>query len=135
MDQYITYQQRLISTQSELHGLLKIQNKMIIRSPIDGLVKDLFNLSTGMWVNNKNELFGIVQYDTGQVKGFIKEEQIDRFKSNNSAVFIPNDGSHKKIKLISQSLDLTSVETLPYLSLSSLYQGPIAVREIGRAHV
>ena len=128
MDQYITYQQRLISTQSELHGLLKIQNKMIIRSPIDGLVKDLFNLSTGMWVNNKNELFGIVQYDTGQVKGFIKEEQIDRFKSNNSAVFIPNDGSHKKIKLISQSLDLTSVETLPYLSLSSLYQGPIAVR-------
>ena len=128
MDQYITNQQRLVSIQSELHGLLKIQSKMTIKSPINGSVKDLDNLSVGMWVSNKNELLGIVQYDKGLVKGFIKEEQIDRFKSNNTAVFIPNDGSHKKINLISKSLDFSAVETLPYLSLSSLYKGPIAVR-------
>ncbi len=128
LDQYITYQQRLVSIQSELHGLLKIENKMIIRSPINGSIKDLENLSIGMWVSNKNELFGIVQYNTGSVKGFIKEEQLDRFKSNNTAVFIPNDGAHKKINLISKSLDFSAVNNLPYLSLSSLYKGPIAVR-------
>ena len=128
MDQYITYQQRLVSVQSELHGLLKIQNKMIIRAPFSGSIKDLDNLSNGMWVSNKNELFGIVHYGTGQVKGFVKEEQIDRFKSNNTAVFIPNDGVHKKINLISRSLDFSSVGILPYLSLSSTHKGPIAVR-------
>ena len=128
MDQYITYQQRLVSVQSELHGLLKIQNKMTIRAPFSGSIKDLDNLSNGMWVSNKNELFGIVHYGTGQVKGFVKEEQIDRFKSNNTAVFIPNDGVHKKINLISRSLDFSSVGILPYLSLSSTHKGPIAVR-------
>ena len=128
MDQYITYQQRLVSVQSELHGLLKTQNKMIIRAPFSGSIKDLDNLSNGMWVSNKNELFGIVHYGTGQVKGFVKEEQIDRFKSNNTAVFIPNDGVHKKINLISRSLDFSSVGILPYLSLSSTHKGPIAVR-------
>ena len=128
MDQYITYQQRLVSVQSELHGLLKIENKMIIRAPFSGSIKDLDNLSNGMWVSNKNELFGIVHYGTGQVKGFVKEEQIDRFKSNNTAVFIPNDGVHKKINLISRSLDFSSVGILPYLSLSSTHKGPIAVR-------
>ena len=128
MDQYITYQQRLVSVQSELHGLLKIQNKMIIRAPFSGSIKDLDNLSNGMWVSNKNELFGIVHYGTGQVTGFVKEEQIDRFKSNNTAVFIPNDGVHKKINLISRSLDFSSVGILPYLSLSSTHKGPIAVR-------
>jgi putative peptide zinc metalloprotease protein len=128
MDQYITYQQRLISAKSELSGLLKIQNKMILKAPIDGSIKDLENLSNDIWVNNKNELFGIVKHGTGQVKGFIKENQIDRFKLNNTAVFIPNDGMHKKINLISKSLDYSAIGALPYLSLSSTYNGPIAVR-------
>ena len=58
-----------------------------------------------MWVSNTNQLLGIVHYGTGQVKGLIKEDQIDRFKENMPAVFIPNDGEHKKIGLISKSLD------------------------------
>ena len=128
MDQYITLQQRLITVNSELSGLLKIQDKMILKSPINGSIKDLDNLSNGIWVNNKNELFGIVKYGTGQVKGFIKENQIDRFKLNNAAVFIPSDGTHEKINLISKSLDYSAVNALPYLSLSSTYNGPIAVR-------
>ena len=128
MDQYITNQQKLVSVQSELHGLLKIQNKMTIKAPFDGSIKDLDNLSNGMWVSNTSELFSLVQFGTGQVKGFVKEEQIDRFKSNNTAIFIPNDGLHKRINLISKSLDFTSVGTLPYLSLSSAHKGPIAVR-------
>ena len=128
MDQYITLQQRLISVNSELSGLLKIQDKMILKSPINGSIKDLDNLSNGIWVNSRNELFGIVKYGTGQVKGFVKENQIDRFKLNNAAVFIPSDGTHEKINLISKSLDYSAVNALPYLSLSSTYNGPIAVR-------
>ena len=43
-------------------------------------------------------------------------------------VFIPNDGEHKKIHLISSTLDLSAVQNLPYISLSSLHNGPIAIR-------
>ncbi len=128
MDQYITLQQRLIALQSELRGLTIIKNKLIIRSPIKGKVKDFSELNINMWVSNTNQLLGIVHYGTGQVKGLIKEDQIDRFKENMPAVFIPNDGEHKKIRLISKSLDLSAVQNLPYISLSSIHNGPIAIR-------
>ena len=128
MDQYITLQQRLISLQSELNGLTIIKNKLIIKSPINGKIKDFSELNVDMWVSNTNQLLGIVHYGTGQVKGLVKEDQIDRFKENMPAVFIPNDGEHKKIPLISKSIDLSAVRNLPYISLSSIHNGPIAIR-------
>ncbi len=128
MDQYITLQQRLIALQSELRGLTIIKNKLIIKSPINGKIKDFSELNVDMWVSNTNQLLGIVHYGTGHVKGLIKEDQIDRFKKNMPAVFIPNDGEHKKIRLISTSIDLSAVQNLPYISLSSIHNGPIAIR-------
>ena len=128
MDQYITLQQRLIALQSELSGLTNIKSKLVLKSPIKGKIKDFSNLNKEIWVSNTDQLLGIVYYGTGQVKGLIKEEQIDRFQENVPAVFIPNDGEHKKIRLISKSLDLSAVQNLPYISLSSLHKGPIAIR-------
>lgn len=128
MDQYLTLQQRLIALQTELSGLTKVQNKLLIKAPIKGKIKDFYNLSEDMWVSNLDQLLGIVHFGTGKVKGFIKEEQIDRFLEENPAVFIPNDGIHDKVYLVSKSLDLSAVNNLPYISLSSIHNGPVAIR-------
>ena len=128
MDEYLTYNQRLIALQSELSGLTNTKEKLIIKAPNKGKVKDLVSLSNEMWVSNLDQLLGIVHYGTGNVKAFIREEQIDRFQENTPAVFIPNDGDHKKIHLISNKLDLSSVNNLPYVALASIHNGPIAIR-------
>jgi len=128
MDEYLTYNQRLIALQSELSGLTKTKEKLVIKAPNKGKVKDLVSLSNEMWVSNLDQLLGIVHYGTGNVKAFIREEHIDRFQENTPAVFIPNDGDHKKIHLISNKLDLSSVNNLPYIALSSIHSGPIAIR-------
>lgn len=128
MDEYLTYNQRLIALQSELFGLTNTKEKLIIKAPNKGKVKDLISLSSEMWVSNLDQLLGIVHYGTGSVKAFIREEQIDRFQENTPAVFIPNDGDHKKIHLISNKLDLSSVNNLPYIALASIHNGPIAIR-------
>ena len=128
MDEYLTYNQRLIALQSELSGLTQTKEKLIIKAPNKGKVKDLVSLSSEMWVSNLDQLLGIVHYGTGNVKAFIREEQIDRFQENTPAVFIPNDGDHKKIHLISNKLDLSSVNNLPYIALASIHSGPIAIR-------
>ena len=128
MDEYLTYNQRLIALQSELSGLTNTKEKLIIKAPNKGKVKDLVSLSSEMWVSNLDQLLGIVHYGTGSVKAFIREEQIDRFQENTPAVFIPNDGDHKKIHLISNKLDLSSVNNLPYIALASIHNGPIAIR-------
>ena len=128
MDQYLTLQQRLIALQDELSGLSRVQNKLVIKAPIKGQIKDFYNLSEDMWVGNLDQLLGIVHYGTGKVRGFIKEEQIDRFLEKNPAVFIPNDGVHDKVYLVSKSLDLSAINNLPYISLSSIHNGPVAIR-------
>jgi len=128
MDEYLTYNQRLIALQSELSGLTKTKEKLVIKAPNKGKVKDLVSLSNEMWDSNLDQLLGIVHYGTGNVKAFIREEHIDRFQENTPAVFIPNDGDHKKIHLISSKLDLSSVNNLPYIALSSIHSGPIAIR-------
>ena len=128
MDQFLTLQQSLIALQSELTGLSRVKNKLILKAPIKGKIKDFYNLSEGMWVSNFDQLLGIVHYGTGKVKGFIKEEQIERFLLENPAVFIPNDGIHDKVYLVSKSLDLSAISNLPYISLSSVHDGPVAIR-------
>jgi len=128
MDQFLTLQQSLIALQSELTGLSRVKNKLILKAPIKGKIKDFNNLSEGMWVSNFDQLLGIVHYGTGKVKGFIKEEQIERFLKKNPAVFIPNDGIHDKVYLVSESLDLSAISNLPYISLSSVHDGPVAIR-------
>ena len=128
MDQFLTLQQSLIALQSELTGLSRVKNKLILKAPIKGKIKDFYNLSEGMWVSNFDQLLGIVHYGTGKVKGFIKEEQIERFLKKNPAVFIPNDGIHDKVYLVSGSLDLSAISNLPYISLSSVHDGPVAIR-------
>ena len=87
MDQYLTLQQRLIALQAELSGLTRVQNKLVIKAPIKGQIKDFYNLSEDMWVGNLDQLLGIVHYGTGKVRGFIKEEQIDRFLDKSSCLY------------------------------------------------
>ena len=128
MDQYLTLQQSLIALQTELVGLSRVQKKLVVKAPIKGKIKDFYSLSEDMWVSNFDQLLGIVHYGTGKVKGFIKEEQIDRFLEENPAVFIPNDGVHDKVYLVSKSLDLSAINNLPYISLSSIHNGPVAIR-------
>ena len=128
MDQYLTYQQRLIALESELSGTILTKEKFLIKSPINGKIKYFSNLSEEMWVANTDKLLSIVSYGSGRVVGLIKEDQIKRFQENLPAVFIPNDGVHDKIELISKNIDIAAVRNLPYRSLASIHNGPIAVR-------
>ena len=67
--------------------------------------------------------------EQGQVKGLIKEEQIDRFQENVPAVFIPNDGEHQKIHLLSKYIRFIcgTKSSLHFFKLTS-HNGPIAIR-------
>ena len=56
MDQFLTLQQSLIALQTELTGLSRVKNKLIIKAPIKGKIKDFYNLSEGMWVSNFDQL-------------------------------------------------------------------------------
>ena len=128
LDQYMVFQQTLIALLSELKGLNKIKTSLTIKAPIKGRIKNFYDLSIGHWISSTDELMGIVNYGSGQVIGFISENSIDRFKLNKDATFIPFDGLHDIVQLTSISIDKSATQNLSYLTLSSNYGGPIAVR-------
>jgi len=80
MDEYLTYNQRLIALQSELSGLTNTKEKLIIKAPNKGKVKDLISLSSEMWVSNLDQLLGIVHYGTGSVKALLEKSKLIAFK-------------------------------------------------------
>jgi len=130
LDKYLTLSQQLVSLQTKLLGLKTSQSKLVLRSPIAGQVKDFEQLSVKQWVNHATPLMMIVNYDQGRVRGLINDSQIKRFQTNVSAKFIPNDGQHDSVKLMSKHIDLSAVQTLPYLALSSNHGGPIGIRNL-----
>jgi len=130
LDKYLTLSQQLVSLQTELLGLKTSQSKLVLRSPIAGQIKDFEQLSVKQWVNHTTPLMMIVNYDQGRVRGLINDSQIKRFQTNVSAKFIPNDGQHDSVKLMSKHIDLSAVQTLPYLALSSNHGGPIGIRNL-----
>ena len=121
-------QQQLIFLQNELDGLSKTKSKLLLKSPVNGKIKDFSNLSINQWVSNLDPLGGVSKYGPGSVVGYLKEGELDRFKINEYAVFIPFNGEHSRIKLVSKNLDRSAISILPYLSLSSQFDGPIATR-------
>jgi len=130
LDKYLTLSQQLVSLQTQLLGLKTSQSKLVLRSPIAGQIKDFEQLSVKQWVNHTTPLMMIVNYDQGRVRGLINDSQIKRFQTNVSAKFIPNDGQHDSVKLMSKHIDLSAVQTLPYLALSSNHGGPIGIRNL-----
>lgn len=130
VDKYLTTSQAISSLEKNLISLKSLKSKLSIAAPISGKVKELENLSINQWINNKNPLMLIVDYNQGQVRGLVNDNQVKRFKIERPAKFIPNDGQHDSIQLISKQLDLSAVQTLPYLALSSNYGGPVAVRNV-----
>ena len=130
LDKYLTLSQQLVSLQTQLLGLKTSQSKLVLRSPIAGQIKDFEQLSVKQWVNHTTPLMMIVNYDQGRVRGLINDSQIKRFQTNVSAKFIPNDGQHDSVKLMSKHVDLSAVQTLPYLALSSNHGGPIGIRNL-----
>ena len=130
VDQYLTTSQAISSLEKNLLSLKSLKSKLSITAPISGKIKEFENLSINQWVNNNNPLMLVVNYDQGQVRGLLDDNQVKRFKIEKPAKFIPVDGQHESISLVSKQVDLSAIQNLPYLALSSNHGGPIAVRNI-----
>ena len=52
LNEYMILQQQLIFLQNELDGLSKTKSKLLLKSPVNGKIKDFSNLSINQWVSN-----------------------------------------------------------------------------------
>ena len=87
---------------------------------MSGVIKDLKYLNNGQWVNIKEKLFSIVQFNDTKVVAFISENDLDKLEGNTSGYFVPKNNEFDEAEVVLVSQNNTSTEELPYLSLVSL---------------
>jgi putative peptide zinc metalloprotease protein len=121
-------QQRLAEAVAEYRGLAAQRERLQIRTPQAGVVRDLQrDLSADRWLHPAEPLARIVEPGL-RLRGYLAEENLWRVETGSVGRFIPDDPARPAMSVRLDEVDATGVAYLELEALSSDNSGPIAVR-------
>ncbi len=110
----------------KLHALQKQKERLIIKAPFDGIIRDLRpEIHKGRWVSSHELLFTIIGKEKKTLTAYIGENQLARIEIGNKAKFYPKSSLFSQNNFIVESIDPTNAATLLWPELSSIYGGNI----------
>ncbi|WP_177410212.1 biotin/lipoyl-binding protein [Pseudomonas sp. LFM046] len=121
-------EQRLAEAVAEYRGLAAQRERLQLRAPQAGVVRDLLpDLTVGRWLSPQEALARVVE--PGQrLRGYLAEESLWRVQPGAEGRFIADDPARPAIAVRLDEVDATGVASLELEALSSDHHGPIAVR-------
>ncbi|WIX34412.1 biotin/lipoyl-binding protein [Salinicola sp. JS01] len=121
-------EQRLAEAVAEYRGLAAQRERLQLRAPQAGVVRDLQrDLSLGRWLHPADSLARIVEPGL-RLRGYLAEENLWRIEAGDSGRFIADDPMRPAIPVRLDDVDATGAAYLEQEALSSDHGGPIAVR-------
>ncbi|WP_207233556.1 HlyD family efflux transporter periplasmic adaptor subunit [Salinicola tamaricis] len=127
-------EQRLAEAVAEYRGLAAQRERLQLRAPQAGVVRDLQrDLSVGRWLHPAESLARIVGPGL-RLRGYLAEENLWRVEAGNSGRFIADDPMRPAMPVRLDDVDATGVAYLEQEALSSDHGGPIAVRRDAQQH-
>ncbi len=123
-------ERELAAEQSAAGGARKRQNRLVLRSPSDGVVVDLgSDMHVGRWLNGAEEITRIVTPGRNDIRAFVAEDDFWRLMPGAKAKFVPDDLSFasRQAKLVERST--AALQFLDEALLASTSGGPVAVTE------
>ncbi|BCS46212.1 peptidase M50 [Pseudomonas amygdali pv. tabaci str. ATCC 11528] len=121
-------EQRLAEAVAEYRGLAARRERLLLRAPKAGQVRDLLpQLSEGRWVSTRDPLLRIVEEGT-RIRGYVAENALWRIAPGDRGRFIADDPMRESLLVELQEVDANGVAWLDQEALSSDHHGPIAVR-------
>jgi putative peptide zinc metalloprotease protein len=121
-------EQQLAEALAEYRGLAAQRERLQLRAPQAGVVRDLLpDLEVGRWLNPAETLVRIVE--PGQrLRGYLAEESLWRVQVGAQGRFIADDPARPALSVCVEEVDATGVPFLELEALSSDHHGPIAIR-------
>jgi len=121
-------EQRLAEAVAEYRGLAAQRERLQIRAPQAGVVRDLLpDLTVGRWLSPGEVLARVVE--PGQrLRGYLAEENLWRVQPGAQGRFIADDPARPALAVRLDEVDATGVSYLELEALASDHYGPIAVR-------
>ncbi len=118
------------SLERRREGLEALQERLLLRAPLDGSVVDLMRgLRPGLWVEPRQPLLLLADREKLEVVAFLAEADIQRLRPGAAARFVPLDNAAESFPLRVVEIAASNVDQLDILALSSLHGGPIASRK------
>ncbi len=121
-------EQRLAEAVAEYRGLAAQRERLQLRAPQAGVVRDLLpDLTVGRWLNPVDALARVVEPGL-RLRGYLAEESLWRVKPGAEGRFIADDPARRALPVRLDEVDATGVAYLALEALASDHHGPIAVR-------
>lgn len=115
---------------AELAGLESKQENLILKAPMDGIVRDLADsLTPGRWIDRKLPVAYLVDAGHMEIQGLVPVDELAYIAVGQSGRFIPDDLTRPSLEV--EVTDVAEIDerelAIPYLA--SIYGGDVAVRK------
>ncbi|ROP58369.1 putative peptide zinc metalloprotease protein [Enterobacter sp. BIGb0383] len=122
-------EQELAAALAQYRGLKAQQERLQIRAVQSGVVRDMaVDLTPGRWLDADLPLLRVVSQDGGRLRGYLREDQLNRLSAGASGQFIADDPARAAVPVKLKEIDPTGITFIEHTLLASEYGGPIAVR-------
>lgn len=122
-------EQNLATAVAEYRGLAAQRQRLKLRAPHDGVVRDLpTDLVSGLWLSPQQPLLRVVAQQV-RLRGYLAEESLWRVEAGSSGHFFASaDPLRPALAVTLSEVDTTGAAYLDQAALASDHGGPIAVR-------
>lgn len=121
-------EQRLAEAVAEYRGLAAQKERLLIRAPQAGKVRDLLpQLDAGRWLSPQEPLARVV-VEGARLRGYLAEAELWRVAPGADGRFIAEDPMHPAIAVQLSEIDANGAGFIEQEALTSDHHGPIAVR-------
>ncbi|MCQ4261637.1 peptidase M50 [Stutzerimonas stutzeri] len=121
-------EQQLAEAVAEYRGLVAQRERLLLRAPHAGQVRDLLpQLAVGRWLSPKEPLARVVESNS-RLRGYLSEAELWRIAPGATGRFIADDPMHPSIAVQLDEIDTNGVGWIEQQALTSDHHGPIAVR-------
>lgn len=121
-------EQRLAEAVAEYRGLAAQRERLLLRAPQAGQVRDLLpQLAVGRWLSPKETLARVVE-EGARLRGYLAEAELWRVAPGATGRFIAEDPMHPAVAVELTEIDTNGAAVVDQEALTSDHHGPIAVR-------
>ncbi len=126
-ERYILESQ-LVSEQEKILGIRKQLSELEIKAPFAGVVSDIDpGLHIGRWINQKAPMAVLVVRNDVELRGYVREVDLERIKATTEGVFIPEDPMQKAVTVTVNEIAYAASEEIDIPYLNSNNGGRVAV--------
>lgn len=121
-------EQRLAEAVAEYRGLAAQRERLVLRAPHAGAVRDLAdNLTPGRWVSTELPLAQVAEGGL-RLRGYLAEADLWRVAPGSAGHFVADDPLRDSLPVTLDSVDANGVAYIDQEALVSDHRGPIAIR-------